>query len=64
MYGGDWPFALNAADSYTQIHAALHGTLGDLSEADRAEVLGGTARRVYRLDHVETRSWPRQGGDA
>jgi L-fuconolactonase len=49
MYGGDWPFALLAADSYAQIHAGLTGTLRALSADERAQVLGGTAQRTYRL---------------
>lgn len=31
------------------LFAAHHAALADLSEADRAEVFGGTARRLYRL---------------
>ncbi len=50
LYGGDWPFALLAADSYTQIHSALVETLQGLTAAERAAVMGGTARRVYRLE--------------
>jgi len=46
MYGGDWPFALLAADSYAQIRAALVATLP--LEAHEA-VLGRTAERVYHL---------------
>jgi L-fuconolactonase len=49
MYGGDWPFALLAAESYTQIHAALVGTLGGLPDRQRSAVMGQTATRVYRL---------------
>jgi L-fuconolactonase len=49
MYGGDWPFALLAADSYAQIHAALLDTLGALAPNERDAVLGGTAERVYHL---------------
>jgi L-fuconolactonase len=49
MYGGDWPFALLAADSYTAIWHDLRACLDDLGQADRHEVLAGTARRVYRL---------------
>lgn len=49
MYGGDWPFALLAADSYAQIHAALLATVASLPDGERAAVMGGTARRIYRL---------------
>jgi L-fuconolactonase len=56
MFGSDWPFALTAADSYTQVYRALVATLGELSEGERADVLGGTARRVYGLDLPPTDS--------
>ena len=49
MYGGDWPFALLAADSYTQIWAGIRDCLDGLDAAALWAVLGGTARRVYGL---------------
>jgi L-fuconolactonase len=49
MYGGDWPFALLAADSYTEIWRDLRACLDRLDPADRHEVLAGTAHRAYRL---------------
>jgi L-fuconolactonase len=49
MYGGDWPFALLAADSYTQVWNGLRGVIETLAPADQGEVLAGTARRVYGL---------------
>lgn len=49
MYGGDWPFALLAADSYTQVWEGLRHCLGRLDPAASDQVLAGTARRVYRL---------------
>jgi L-fuconolactonase len=49
MIGSDWPLALLAASSYTEVWTATRETLGGLGEADRAEVLGGTAARVYGL---------------
>ena len=49
MYGGDWPFALLAANSYTEIWRDLRACLDDLDHADRHAVLAGTAHRVYRL---------------
>ena len=58
MYGGDWPFALLAAESYTQVWNGIHGTLAGLPTEQRDEVLAGTARRVYRIDDVRAR--PRQ----
>jgi len=50
MYGGDWPFALLAASSYTQIFQGLSRTVTELTEDQRAAVMGGTALRVYRLE--------------
>ena len=49
MYGGDWPFALLAANSYTEIWRDLRACLNGLDHADRHAVLAGTAERVYRL---------------
>jgi L-fuconolactonase len=49
MYGGDWPFALLAANSYTEIWHDLRACLDDLDQHDRRAVLAGTAQRVYRL---------------
>ena len=49
MYGGDWPFALLAADSYTQVWAGIRDCLDGLDPAALWSVLGGTARRVYSL---------------
>jgi L-fuconolactonase len=50
MYGSDWPVCTLAA-SYDQVFALA---VEALSPGDRAAVLGGTARSVYRL---------RPGGD-
>jgi L-fuconolactonase len=49
MFGGDWPFALLAADSYRQIVEPLLACLHGLDGEARDAVLAGTARRVYRL---------------
>jgi L-fuconolactonase len=49
LYGGDWPFALLAARSYTQIWWDLRRCLDPLDDEARQAVLFGTARRVYRL---------------
>ncbi len=49
MYGGDWPFALLAANSYTEIWRDLRACLNGLDHAERHAVLAGTAQRVYRL---------------
>jgi L-fuconolactonase len=49
MYGGDWPFALLGASSYTQVWEALRGTIDALSNEELDQVLSGTARRTYGL---------------
>ena len=49
MYGGDWPFALLAANSYTEIWRDLRACLNGLDHAERHAVLASTAQRVYRL---------------
>jgi L-fuconolactonase len=50
LYGGDWPFALLAAESYAEVHADLVKTLAHLEPSDREEILGRTAARIYQLD--------------
>jgi L-fuconolactonase len=49
MYGGDWPVSV-LAGGYAQVWAGLAPLFAELSEEERAEVLGRTARRSYRLD--------------
>jgi L-fuconolactonase len=48
MWGSDWP-VLELAASYGQWWADTQALLAPLDPAARAAVLGGTARRVYRL---------------
>ena len=48
MAGSDWPVCLLAAD-YGAVQATLDPGLGALDPAGRADVLGGTAARWYRL---------------
>jgi Amidohydrolase len=55
MYGGDWPFALLAAGSYTQIWAGIRVCLDRLDPEALWAVLGGTARRVYGLPASDRR---------
>jgi L-fuconolactonase len=45
MFGSDWPVCLLAAE-YGEVFAFL---LEVLDEAERADVLGGTAVRTYGL---------------
>ncbi|WP_285485459.1 amidohydrolase family protein [Amycolatopsis taiwanensis] len=49
MFGSDWPVCLLAAGYSAWAEAAFELT-GELSPAERAEVFGGTATRVYQLD--------------
>jgi L-fuconolactonase len=49
MFGSDWPVCLLAAE-YGDVFSLLLRALDDLDAAERAEVLGGTAARTYRLE--------------
>ena len=49
MLGSDWPYALLEGDSYAQVWHGLRATVDQLTEHDRAAVLGGTATQVYGL---------------
>jgi len=48
MYGSDWPVALLAGD-YAKVWRATRRLVDALAPAEREQVLGGTARRVYDL---------------
>ena len=48
MVGSDWPVCLVAA-SYEEVIATARELIRDLSAADQAAILGGTAAAVYRL---------------
>lgn len=48
MYGGDWPISV-AAGGYDRVFDGVARVLAGLSEADRAEVYAGTARRFYGI---------------
>jgi L-fuconolactonase len=51
MFGSDWPVsAIDAA--YGDVVAAGRALIGDLSPPEQAAILGGTARRVYRLSRA------------
>ena len=52
MFGSDWPVCLLAAE-YGEALGLLLLALDDLGAAERAEVLGGTAARTYRLTTAE-----------
>jgi L-fuconolactonase len=47
MFGSDWPVCAQAA-SYDQVVAVAAAACAALAPAERAAVLGGTARRIYR----------------
>jgi L-fuconolactonase len=48
MFGSDWPVCELAA-TYEKVYHALAEAVGPVSEAERAMIFGGTARRFYRL---------------
>jgi L-fuconolactonase len=48
MYGSDWPVCTLAA-SYGEVFALARELIEELTEAERAAILGTTAARVYRL---------------
>jgi len=49
MWGSDWP-VLKLAGSYSGWDALTQKLLSDLSETDRARILGGTATEFYGLE--------------
>jgi len=48
LAGGDWPVS-TLVGAYAETWSTLSALIDGLSEAERAQVLGGTAERVYRL---------------
>ncbi|SFR70786.1 L-fuconolactonase [Agromyces sp. CF514] len=53
MYGGDWPVSL-IAGGYAQVWHGIAELVDDLTDAERTEILAGTARRFYSLPESET----------
>jgi L-fuconolactonase len=49
MFGSDWPVCELAA-SYDEVYRALDDSLGSITDAEKAKILGGTAARFYGLD--------------
>lgn len=49
MYGGDWPISVTAG-GYERIWGDISTVLGELSQDDRDQILGGTANRFYRIN--------------
>jgi L-fuconolactonase len=58
MYGGDWPFALLAAETYREIWTPLRRSLDALGDDHLDAVLGLTARRVYKLGDRQSSAAP------
>ncbi|HEY5989854.1 MAG TPA: amidohydrolase family protein, partial [Streptosporangiaceae bacterium] len=54
MFGSDWPPCTLSA-SYASVVAAARELTAPLAPAERAAVLGGTARRIYRLTATGSR---------
>ncbi len=48
MFGSNFPVERPGGD-FPSMYEVFLETIGDLSAADRDEVLSGTARRLYRL---------------
>ncbi|GAA1504452.1 L-fuconolactonase [Agromyces terreus] len=48
MYGGDWPVSL-IAGGYTRVWRGMSQLFDELGDAERADILLGTARRFYSL---------------
>lgn len=49
MYGSDWPVCLLAAE-YADVFGIVDDFIGQLTEDERAAILGGNATRFYRLE--------------
>jgi L-fuconolactonase len=48
MFGSDWPVCTLGA-SYGEVVSSAVALTAELSDAERAAILGGTARAVYQL---------------
>ena len=48
MYGSDWPVCTLTV-TYEQVHAACVEAVGEVSEAERARLMGGTAAEFYGM---------------
>jgi L-fuconolactonase len=49
MYGGDWPISV-LSGGYDRVWDGLTVLFDELSDADRARILGETAIEFYRID--------------
>jgi L-fuconolactonase len=59
MYGGDWPMTVPAG-GYGPHWAVVRGLIGELSAAEQADVLAGTAAQTYSLRPLRD---PTPGGE-
>ena len=48
MFGSDWPVCELAA-TYADVYGALVEVLGPISDTERDQIFGGTARTFYKL---------------
>lgn len=48
MFGSDWPVCL-LAGSYARVKAIVERYIGELSEAERQKIMGGTAMKFYNI---------------
>ncbi|MEU8301286.1 amidohydrolase family protein [Micromonospora sp. NPDC048909] len=55
MFGSDWPVCL-LAGTYEEVVGGLTATLMPTSPNEIAQIFGGNAQRVYRLDNASGRS--------
>jgi L-fuconolactonase len=55
MFGSDWPVCL-LAGTYEEVIAGLTATLMPTSPNEIAQIFGGNAQRVYRLDNANEHS--------
>jgi L-fuconolactonase len=49
MWGNDWPVCLTAGSYKTNFDVTM-GAVGDMTDSERASLLGGNARRFYRIE--------------
>jgi len=57
IYGSDWPVC-NLAASYREVHALALRLMEPLDRGDRDAIMGGNARRAYRLEPASRHNDP------
>jgi len=50
MFGSDWPVCLLSSESYTMTFDLLQYLLRDVTDADKAKIMGQTCRRFYGIE--------------